>query len=241
MTFPVLDGKVALVTGAAMGMGEATARLFAEAGAKVLVADLNEERGRAVTEEIVADGGTATFFKVNVADSAQVRAMVQAAVDTYGRLDAAVNNAALSPDAAPTSEFDEDYWDRLMAVDLKGTALCLKWELRQLIEQGGGGSLINISSVSGFRPQPENPAYVAAKQASTASPRPPPSRTAPTTSASTRSRRAPSTRRCCAVPWSRTASPRSSSPRSSACSAASGSRARSPRPACGSPPTSRRT
>ncbi|WP_320777857.1 SDR family NAD(P)-dependent oxidoreductase [Streptomyces sp. CRN 30] len=163
MTFPVLDGKVAVVTGAAMGMGEATARLFAEAGAKVLVADLNEERGRAVTEEIVADGGTASFLKVNVADSAQVKEMVQAAVDTYGRLDVAVNNAALTPDDKPTAEFDEDYWDRLIAVDLKGTALCLKWELQQLIKQGGGGSVVNISSVSGFRPQPDNPAYVAAK------------------------------------------------------------------------------
>ncbi|MEU6538421.1 SDR family NAD(P)-dependent oxidoreductase [Streptomyces sp. NPDC047000] len=163
MTFPILDGKVTLVTGAAMGMGEATAKLFAEAGAKVLVADMNEERGRAVAEDINASGGTAVFHRVNVADSAQVRAMVQATVDAFGRLDAAVNNAALTPDDKPTAEFDEDYWDRLMAVDLKGTALCLKWELQQLIRQGGGGSVINISSVSGFRPQPENPAYVAAK------------------------------------------------------------------------------
>ena len=88
--------------------------------------------------------------------------MVAAAVKAYGRLDVAVNNAALTPDDKPAHEFDEDYWDRLMDVDLKGTALCLKYELRQLREQGHGGSIVNISSVSGFRPQPNNLAYVAA-------------------------------------------------------------------------------
>ncbi|MGW0854609.1 SDR family NAD(P)-dependent oxidoreductase [Streptomyces sp. NPDC002690] len=163
MTFPVLEGKVAIVTGAAMGMGAATAILFAEAGAEVVVADMNEEGGRAVVAEIEAAGGAAVFHRVNIADSAQVKGMVEAAVAAYGRLDVAVNNAALTPDDKLTAEFDEDYWDRLMSVDLKGTALCLKYELQQLIAQGGGGSIVNISSVSGFRPQPANPAYVAAK------------------------------------------------------------------------------
>lgn len=89
--------------------------------------------------------------------------MVKKIVDTYGRLDVAVNNAALTPDNAPAAEFDEDYWDRLHGVDLKGTALCLKYELQQMLAQGDGGSIVNISSVSGFRPQPNNLAYVAAK------------------------------------------------------------------------------
>ncbi|MEV8388890.1 MULTISPECIES: SDR family NAD(P)-dependent oxidoreductase [unclassified Streptomyces] len=163
MTFPVLKDKVAIVTGAAMGMGAATAKLFAEAGAEVVVADMNEERGRAVVREIEADGGTAVFQKVDISDSAQAKAVVQAAVDTFGRLDVAVNNAALTPDDNPTAEIDEDYWDRLMSVDLKGAALCLKWELQQLIRQGNGGSIVNISSSSGFRPQPNTPAYNAAK------------------------------------------------------------------------------
>ena len=91
--------------------------------------------------------------------------MVQFAVDTFGKLDVAVNNAALTPDDKPADSFDEDYWDRLMSVDLKGTALCQKYELQQLKKQGNGGSIINISSVSGFRPQPDNIAYVAAKHA----------------------------------------------------------------------------
>lgn len=163
MTFPVLENKVAIVTGAAMGMGEATARLFAEAKAKVVLADFNTEKGQAVTEAIRAAGGEAVFIKTDISKSADVQAMVKFAVDTYGKLDVAVNNAALTPDDKPVAEFDEDYWHRLMAVDLTGTALCMKYELQQMLKQGMGGSIINISSVSGFRPQPNNIAYVAAK------------------------------------------------------------------------------
>lgn len=162
-TYPILEGKSAIVTGAAMGMGKETAKLFAEAGARVLVADFNEEKGQQTVDEIVAAGGQAAFVKVDISDGSQVVAMVAAAVQQFGRLDVAVNNAALTPDDKLVSEFDEEYWDRLLAVDLKGTALCVKYELRQMLEQGDGGSIINISSVSGFRPQPQTVAYVAAK------------------------------------------------------------------------------
>ncbi|HZK04989.1 MAG TPA: SDR family oxidoreductase [Actinomycetaceae bacterium] len=163
MTFPVLEGKVTIVTGAAMGMGEATARLFAEAGAKVAVADFNEEKGQAVADSINADGGEAMFVKVDVSNSEQVQAMVAAVVEKWGRLDAAVNNAAMSPDNGFVAEFDEDYFDRLLSVDMKGVALCMKYELQQFHKQDDGGSIINISSVSGFRAQPGNIAYVGAK------------------------------------------------------------------------------
>ncbi|MEI2465818.1 SDR family NAD(P)-dependent oxidoreductase [Niallia taxi] len=163
MTFPVLDGKVAIVTGAAMGMGLATAKLFAEAKAKVVVADFNEEKGQAAVAEIEDAGGTAYFVKVDISKSEQVQNLVAKTVEKFGRLDVAVNNAALTPDNAPAAEFDEAYWDRLISVDLTGTALCMKYELQQMIKQGEGGSIINISSVSGFRPQPNNIAYVAAK------------------------------------------------------------------------------
>ena len=148
-----------------MGMGQATAVLFAEAGAKVVVADFNEEKGAETVAAIEAAGGDAFFVKVDISKSDQVKALVDATVAKYGRLDVAVNNAAITPDNALASEFDEDYWDRLMSIDLKGTALCLKYELQQLIKQGDGGSIINISSVSGFRPQPGNIAYVSAKHA----------------------------------------------------------------------------
>jgi NAD(P)-dependent dehydrogenase (short-subunit alcohol dehydrogenase family) len=163
MTFPILEGKVAIITGAAMGMGEATARLFAEAGAKVVVADFNAEKGQAVVDDIAATGAEALFVKVDISRADEVEGMVAATVERFGRLDVAVNNAALTPDNAPVSDFDEDYWDRLLAVDLKGTALSMKYEIRQLQKQGEGGSIVNISSVSGFRPQPNNIAYVAAK------------------------------------------------------------------------------
>lgn len=163
MVFPVLQDKVTIVTGAAMGMGEATARLFAQAGAKVVVADFNDENGRSVADDIVANGGEAFFVKVDVSSSEDVRRMVEATVEKYGRLDGAVNNAAITPDDKNVAEFDEDYWDRLMSVDLKGTALSMKYEIQQLLKQGGGGSIVNISSVSGFRPQPQNIAYVTAK------------------------------------------------------------------------------
>ncbi|NLA96083.1 MAG: SDR family oxidoreductase [Clostridiaceae bacterium] len=158
-----LNGKVVIITGAAMGMGAATAELMAKAGGKVVIADMNEEVGRQQTEKINAAGGTAAFVKVDVSDEKAVEAMVQFAVDTFGRLDGAVNNAARIPDDKPLAELDENVWDHLLAVDLKGVALCLKYEIRQMLKQGGGGSIVNTSSVSGIRPQPANPAYVAAK------------------------------------------------------------------------------
>lgn len=165
MTFPVLQDKVAIVTGAAMGMGEATAKLFAEAGAKVVIADYNDELGTKVADGINASGGIAHFVHVDISKSDQVKAMVDEAVKVFGRLDCAVNNAAITPDDKFAADFDEAYWDRLMSIDLKGTALCQKYELQQFLAQGDGGSIVNISSVSGFRPQPGNIAYVAAKHA----------------------------------------------------------------------------
>ena len=105
MVFPVLQDKVTIVTGAAMGMGEATAKLFAQAGAKVVVADFNEEKGREVVSEIEAAGGDAFFVKVDVSSSEAVANMVRETVEHYGRLDAAVNNAALIPDKKPVAEF----------------------------------------------------------------------------------------------------------------------------------------
>jgi NAD(P)-dependent dehydrogenase (short-subunit alcohol dehydrogenase family) len=158
-----LEGKVAIVTGAAMGMGEATARLFAAAGARVLVSDINEELGLGTVERIERDGGTASFCRTDVSRAADAENMVRTAVECYGRLDCAVNNAAVTVDTHPIAELDEHEWDRIIAVDLKGVALCLKYEVAQMLQQGEGGSIVNIGSVSSFRPQPHNAAYVAAK------------------------------------------------------------------------------
>ena len=158
-----LANKVTIITGAAMGMGKETAILFAEEGAKVIVADFNEEAGNAVVDEIKSKGSTAAFCKVDISNSSQVEAMVKFAVDTYGRLDCAVNNAALKPDNNKFEDLDEAYWDRLQAVDLKGTALCMKYEIRQFLAQGGGGAMVNISSINAFKPTTGNPAYQAFK------------------------------------------------------------------------------
>jgi glucose 1-dehydrogenase len=164
MTFPVLRGKVSVVTGAASGMGEETARLFAEAGAKVAVADINAEKGHAVADAIRDGGGEAVFVKVDISQAAEVETMVADVVARWGRLDVAVNNAAIIPPNGMMTDFDEAEWDRLMSVDLKGTALCLKYELKQMRAQGGDGSIINISSGAGFRPLAGQVAYVVAKQ-----------------------------------------------------------------------------
>jgi NAD(P)-dependent dehydrogenase (short-subunit alcohol dehydrogenase family) len=163
MTAGALEGKVAIVTGAAMGMGEATARVFAAAGAQVLVADVNPEVGQATVERIEQDGGSASFCRVDVSRSSHVEVMVRTAVERYGRLDCAVNNAAVTPDTHPIADLDEAEWDRIIAVDLKGVALCLKYEVAQMLAQGGGGAIVNIGSVSSHRPQPANAAYTAAK------------------------------------------------------------------------------
>ncbi|WP_373755751.1 SDR family NAD(P)-dependent oxidoreductase, partial [Jeotgalibaca porci] len=155
-----LNDKVAIVTGAAMGMGKSTAELFAKAGAKVIVADYNVEQGQAAADEIKANGGEATFIKVDVSIEEEVKNLVEKTVETYGRLDVAVNNAAITPDDKPIAEMDMDYYERLMAVDLKGVMLCMKYEIKQMLAQGSPGSIVNTSSVSGLRPQPSNPAYV---------------------------------------------------------------------------------
>src|SRR5690606_9803099 len=143
-----LENKVAIITGGGQGMGAVTAELFAKEGAKVVIADYNEEKGMEQTNKIKAAGGECSFVKTDVSKSEDVKNMVKFTVDTYGRLDIAINNAAITPDDKPIADFDEAYWDRLMSVDLKGVALSLKYEIKQMMEQGNGGSIVNTSSVS---------------------------------------------------------------------------------------------
>lgn len=158
-----LAGKVGIVTGAGVGMGHATARLLAARGAKVVVSDINAETGRATVDAIRADGGTADFFACDVTQEDQVAALVARAVELYGRLDCAVNNAAITPDVLPIAEADMAVFDKVLNVDLRSVMLCMKYEIRQFLAQGSGGSIVNVGSVSSFRPQPNNAAYVAAK------------------------------------------------------------------------------
>lgn len=142
--------KVAIVTGAASGMGACTAELFAREGAKVVLTDVVEEDGRAVAQRIADSGGEARFQRHDVSSDDDWQAIVAAAIDGYGRIDILVNNAGLSgsdPDILST-----EVWDRMMNVNAKGTFLGLK-HVVPVMQSGGGGAIVNISSISALRPR----------------------------------------------------------------------------------------
>lgn len=161
--FPALKGKVAIVTGGAQGMGKTTCEVFLKAGAKVVMCDIKDE-GAAAAKEI-SHLGDIHFVKTDISKSEDVQKLIAETVAKFGRVDAAVNNAARTPDNTSLTEFDEAYWRSIMDINLTGTALCCKYELQQMIKQGGGGTIINIASINAYKPQPNMPAYTAAKHA----------------------------------------------------------------------------
>lgn len=157
-----LEGKVALVTGASSGIGRASAQAFAQDGAKVLVADIDADGGNETVHMIQEAGGEALFVRADVSDGAAVEAMVQTAVQTWGRLDCAHNNAGIAEERVRTAELTEEVWDRTIDINLKGVWLCMKHEILQMLEQGGG-AIVNTSSVVGLVAVMRQPAYVASK------------------------------------------------------------------------------
>jgi NAD(P)-dependent dehydrogenase (short-subunit alcohol dehydrogenase family) len=163
----MLDGKSALITGGGGGIGRATALAFAREGARVAVADLMAEAARETVAQVNASGGQAISLSGDVSRDADVRAMIDAVVGTYGRLDCAFNNAGIAGwqvDAIlkKTAEWSEEAFDRMIAVNLKGVWLCMRHELPQMQAQGGG-AIVNTGSIAGLVGLPNSSAYVAAK------------------------------------------------------------------------------
>ena len=158
-----LDGKVALITGAASGIGEATAELFAREGARVMVADVQDELGRAVVERIRGTGGEAEYIHCDVSVGEDVAGMVRTTVERLGRLDVLYNNAGLARSGSITEIAEED-WDLVIDVDLKSVYLGCKFAIPEM-RKAGGGSIISTASIAGLRGSPRLHAYSAAKAA----------------------------------------------------------------------------
>ena len=157
-----LKNKVAIVTGGTSGIGRDTAVLFAEAGAKVVVAGRREVEGKETVDLIRAKGGEGFFVKTDVSKAADVQALVQKTVDKFGRLDTAFNNAGIEGNWMPMVDIPEEDWDRLIDINLKGVWLCLKYEILQMLKNGGG-TIVNMSSVAGLMGSPSAAPYCASK------------------------------------------------------------------------------
>ncbi len=159
-----VSGKVALITGGGSGIGRATAIVFGREGAKVAIADYNRAGGEETVRMIKAAGGEASFIEANVAVAKQVEAMVARTVETYGRLDCAFNNAGIEGEMSGgnIAECSEENWGRIIAINLTGVFLCMKYEIPQMLKHGGG-SIVNTASAAGLIGLPGGTAYVASK------------------------------------------------------------------------------
>ena len=163
-----VEGKVAVVTGGASGIGRATALTFAREGAKLIIADMNEDGGHQTVHMITENGGEAIFVQTDVTQATAVEALISKAVETYGRLDCAHNNAGISGAGIGgdirmlTAECPEERWQQVLAVNLTGVWLCMKYEISQMLRHGGG-VIVNTASVAGLVGSVGLSAYVASK------------------------------------------------------------------------------
>jgi len=158
-----MDQKVALITGASSGIGRATAHAFSDRGAQVVLAARGEKELASLVDEIEAKGGKATAIKTDVSKAEEVERMVNHAIEVYGRLDYAVNNAGIEGKLSGITDLSEEDWDAVMNINLKGIFLCMKYEARAMIKAKNGGSIVNIGSVNSFLGFPTGSAYVSSK------------------------------------------------------------------------------
>lgn len=159
---PLFDGKVALVTGGGSGIGQAACHLYAREGAKVVVSDIDEKGGAEVVRIIQDRAGEATFIKADVSRSEDCESMVQAALERFGRLDIAFNNAGIGGEASLTADYSIESWQKVIDINLSGVFYCTKYEIPAML-QSGGGAIVNMASVLGQAAFAQSLAYVAAK------------------------------------------------------------------------------
>ena len=160
-----LAGKVALITGGTSGIGRDTAILFAKHGARVVVTGRRKEEGDETAKLARAAGGEAHFVQGDVSKTSDVQGFVQKTVEKFGRLDVAFNNAGIEGRWLPIVDLPEEQFDQVSAINIKGVWLCLKYEMQQMLKQGGGGAIVNMSSVAGLMGNAGSSAYVASKHA----------------------------------------------------------------------------
>ncbi len=158
----MLKDKVAIVTGAASGIGRAIGLAFAREGARVVVSDMDDEGGHESVRLIGQQGGEAIFVRANVAEPAEMEALVRAAVNQYGALHVACNNAGVGGETLPTADYPVDEWNRVLSVNLSGVFFGMKYQLPAMLK-AGGGSIVNVASILGAVAFATAPAYTAAK------------------------------------------------------------------------------
>lgn len=158
----LLDGKTALVTGGASGIGRSAGLLYAQNGARVVISDVDEERGKETAQEIGAAGGEAIFVRADVSRPEDCQNLVATAVGQYGRLDIAFNNAGIGGESNPVADYSVEAWQRVIAINLSGVFYCMKYEIPAMLN-AGGGAIVNMASVLGKVAFANAPAYVSAK------------------------------------------------------------------------------